>query len=366
MKMTFRWYGFNDDPITLEQVKQIPGMSGVVPALFDMQAGDEWPEDKIKALIEGIHAEGLEAEVIESVNISDDIKNAGPLRDQHIENYKKTITTLGKYGVKVICYNFMPVFDWLRTDLAYPLPDGSNALAYFKDEVPESAETLIKNIEEASNGFSMAGWEPERLANIKGLFAKYEGVTDEILFDNLVYFLEAIMPTCEAADVKMAIHPDDPPYSLFGLPRIINTQDNLRKMLDAVDNPYNGLTLCTGSLGANPKNDVVAITKEFAARDRVPFMHMRNIKFTDDTKLNFHESAHLTSAGSVDMYGVVRALVEAGWDGYVRPDHGRMIWGDDGRPGYGLYDRALGATYLNGLFEAVEKDAKLGAVKPVK
>ncbi|MDR3190673.1 MAG: mannonate dehydratase [Lactobacillaceae bacterium] len=361
MKMTFRWYGFEDDPISLEQVRQIPGMSGVVPALFDVPAGDEWPEAKVKALIEGIHAAGLEAEVIESVNISDDIKNAGPLRDQHIENYKATIKTLGKYGVKVICYNFMPVFDWLRTDLAYDLPDGSNALAYIKDLVPEDAGKLIKDMEEASNGFTLPGWEPERLADVKNLFAKYEGVTDEVLFDNLVYFLEAIMPACEEADIKMAIHPDDPPYSLFGLPRIINNADNIRHMLDTVDNPYNGLTFCTGSLGANPTNDVVAMVDEFSKRGRIPFMHIRNVKFINEAKTDFHESAHLTSDGSIDIYGVVRALVKNGWDGYVRPDHGRMIWGDTGRPGYGLYDRALGATYLNGLFEAMEKDVELGA-----
>lgn len=355
MKMTFRWFGDKDDSISLEQIKQIPGVSGVVPALFDTPAGEVWTEKDIKNMIDDINTANLTAEVIESVNISDDIKNGGPLRDEHIENYKTTIRNLGRFGVKVICYNFMPIFDWLRTDLTYPLSDGSNALAYFKNEVPSSAEELIKNMENASNGFVLPGWEKERLADIQVLFEKYQKIDNQQLFDNLVYFLNEIIPVCEEVGIKMALHPDDPSYPLFKLPKIVSTEDDLLKIIQAVDSPSNGITLCTGSLGSNPQNDIVSITKKLSKLDRIPFVHLRNIKFIDAQKQNFHESSHLTSDGSIDMYGVVHTLVESGWDGYVRPDHGRMIWNEAGRPGYGLYDRALGIAYLNGLFEAEKK-----------
>ncbi|MFL1696125.1 mannonate dehydratase [Weissella kandleri] len=355
MKMTFRWFGANDDSITLEQIKQIPGVNGVVPALSDVPVGEAWPEDKIKVMIEEINQSGLKAEVIESVNVSDDIKNGGALRDQHIENYKTTIRNLSKYGVKVICYNFMPVFDWLRTNLAYPLSDGSNAMAYFKNDVPKTADELIKNMESGSNGFSLPGWEKDRLDDIQSLFNKYKKIDNQQLFDNLVYFLKNIIPVCEEVGVKMALHPDDPAYPIFGLPKIVSTESDLLRIVKSVDSPYNGITLCTGSLGVNLQNNVIEITKKLSRMNRIPFVHLRNIKFMDEEKNNFHESSHLTSDGSIDMYGVVHTLVENGWDGYVRPDHGRMIWGEVGRPGYGLYDRALGIAYLNGIFEAEEK-----------
>ncbi|QIL51183.1 mannonate dehydratase [Weissella coleopterorum] len=358
MKMIFRWFGAQEDTITLEQIKQIPGVRGVVPALFDIPVGEVWSERAIKNMLDEIHQANLSAEVIESVNISDDIKNAGPLRDQHIANYQTTIRNLSKYGVKVICYNFMPIFDWLRTDLAYPLSDGSQAMAYFKDEVPQTAEELIGDMETASNGFSLPGWEKERLSDIESLFKKYQQIDNQQLFENLVYFLKAIIPVCEEVGVKMALHPDDPSYPLFELPKIVSTETDLLRIVHAVDSPANGITLCTGSLGSNPENDLISITEKLSHLDRIPFLHLRNIKFMDPQKQNFHEASHLTADGSIDMYGVIHALVQNGWDGYVRPDHGRMIWGEDGRPGYGLYDRALGVAYLNGLFEAEEKNKK--------
>ncbi|MDR0847157.1 MAG: mannonate dehydratase [Lactobacillales bacterium] len=361
MKMTFRWYGSENDQITLEDIRQIPGMSGVVPAIWDEPVGAAWPEEKIKAMVEEIHAAGLEAEIVESVNIHDDIKIGLPSRDEYIENYKTTIRRLSKYGVKAICYNFMPVFDWLRTDLAMKLEDGSTALAYVRDLVPESAEEMVKQMEDGANGKVLPGWEPERLANVKELFAKYEGVDDKKLFDNLVYFLEAIMPTCEECDVKMAIHPDDPPYSLFGLPRIVNDRDNIKALLDAVDTPYNGLTFCTGSLGSKPTNDLPAMIREFTGR--IVFAHVRNIKFMNEAKTDFHESSHLSADGDVDMYEVLKALYETGFDGYMRPDHGRAIWhhiAEIGNPGYSLFDRALGAMYLNSMWETLTKDDERG------
>ena len=304
MKMTFRWFGTKNDSISLEQIKQIPGVSGVVPALFDVPVGEVWLERDIKAMIDEINKSNLTAEVIESVNISDDIKNGGPLRDKHIENYKTTIRNLSKYGVKVICYNFMPIFDWLRTDLSYALPDGSNSLAYFKNEVPISAEKLIEDMEHDSNGYSLPGWEKDRLADIEDLFKKYEQINNEQLFDNLVYFLKSIIPVCEEVGIKMALHPDDPSYPLFGLPKVVSTEEDLLKIVNAVDSPANGITLCTGSLGSNSQNDVVSITKKLSKLDRIPFVHLRNIKFMDLQKHDFHETSHLTSDGSIDIYMV--------------------------------------------------------------
>jgi mannonate dehydratase len=171
----------------------------------------------------------------------------------------------------------------------------------------------------------------------------------------LKYFLDEIIPVCEECDVRMAMHPDDPPRPLFGLPRIYKNREDMLAIEQLHESKYNGFTICTGSLGENPANDVPAIIREFVAKDRAPFIHARNIKFMGNEG-DFHESAHLSSEGSLDMYEIMKALYDTGFDGYIRPDHGRDIWGEEGRPGYGLYDRALGITYLNGLWEAIEKE----------
>lgn len=203
----------------------------------------------------------------------------------------------------------------------------------------------------------MPGWEPERLAHVTQLIQQYQGVTENDLRENLKYFLEKIIPVCEEVDIKMGIHPDDPPYSIFGLPRIVKNRDDLDFICNAVDSPYNGITFCTGSIGEDPDNDLVAIVAEFAKRDRIPFAHIRNVKFIGNGK-DCYESAHYTPCGSHDMFRIMEALYDNGFDGYIRPDHGRMIWGETGRPGYGLYDRALGAMYLTGIWESLEKRGK--------
>lgn len=354
--MGFRWYGSQDDAITLENIRQIPGTTQVVGALFDVPVGEVWTEQKIKALKDEVEAAGLKLEVIESVNIHDDIKIGLPTRDKYIENYKQTIRNLARYGIKVICYNFMPVFDWLRTDLHYQLEDGSNVMSFEEKLVERDPEEIIKDVQENSNGYVLPGWEPERLAEIKQLFKSYEGIDEATLTANLKYFLDEIIPVCEECDVKMAMHPDDPPRPLFGLPRIYKNLQDMRAIEALNQSKYNGFTICTGSLGENPENDVPAIIREFVKKDKAPFIHVRNIKHTGNG--NFHESAHLSTEGSLDIYEIMKALHETGFDGYVRPDHGRNIWGEDGRPGYGLYDRALGITYLNGLWEAIEKENK--------
>lgn len=361
MKMTFRWYGSNEEKITLDEIRQIPGVEGVVGCLMDIPVGDVWPEDRIAALKNEVNAKGLSLEVIESVNIHDDIKIGSPTRDKYIENYKQTIRNLAKNGVKVICYNFMPVFDWVKSDLDYMLPDGSRTLAFERKQIPDDPQVLLDRYSKDTSGFVLPGWEPERLAHLKHLFEAYEGVDENVLRDNLVYFLKAIMPTCEECDVKMAIHPDDPPYSLFGLPRIIKNRDDLDWLCTAVDTPYNGITLCTGSIAEDPENDVYAILTEFSRRGRIHFAHVRNICYMHPDmpgNKDFYEAPHLSREGSLDMFRIVKALHDNGFDGYIRPDHGRMIWGETGRPGYGLYDRALGVTYINGLWEALDKSEK--------
>jgi mannonate dehydratase len=354
--MGFRWHGRAEDPIPLQYIRQIPGVSHVVGAIFDLPVGEVWPLARIRALKDEIEASGLGLEVIESVNIHDDIKIGLPTRERYIENYITTIANLSQCGIKVICYNFMPIFDWIRTDLRYPLPDGSFVLAYEDALTHDTAEAMVRRMYEQANGYSLVGWEPERLGDINRLFEAYSDVDDEKLADNLRFFIQAIMPACDHYGVRMAVHPDDPPRPLFGLPRIVSTVEDLRRIEGFHDSEFNGFTLCVGSLAENPANDVPAIVREFTSRGKVPFVHARNIKRT--SAVDFHESAHLSSAGSLDMYEILRTLHDSGFDGYVRPDHGRDIWGEQGRPGYGLFDRALGVTYLNGLWEAVTKAAQ--------
>lgn len=356
MKMTFRWFGSNEEKIQLADIRQIPGVTGIVGMIMDIPAGEVWPVDRIKALRKEVEDSGLTLKVIESVNIHDDIKIGKPTRDKYIENYKTTIRNLASQGIEVICYNFMPVFDWLKTDLAYQLPDGSNTMAFFKKDVIDSPEELIAAVENSSEGFTLPGWEPERLAQVKTLFAEYINVDEEKLRENFKYFMEAIIPTCEEAGVKMAIHPDDPPFSIFNLPRIVKNREDLDWIVSAVDSPSNGITFCTGSIGTDPNNDIYELIATYTKRDRIPFAHIRNIKFLSSE--DYYESAHLSKEGSFDMYKVMKAFHDNGFSGYARPDHGRMIWGETGRPGYGLYDRALGITYLHGLWEALEKSKK--------
>lgn len=354
MKMTFRWFGENQDSIKLEQIRQIPGITGVVGALFDIPVGDVWPMENILALKEKVQNAGLELEVIESVNIHEDIKLGLASRDMYIDNYRQTIRNLAKAGIKVICYNFMPVFDWLRSDLAQKLEDGSEVLSYDNSIISKADPVkLVEDMETNSKGFSLPGWEPYRLKELKDTLEKYKSIDEEKLFANLKYFLEGIIPVCEQVDVKMAIHPDDPPWPLFGLPRIVTSRDNLDRLVKLVDSPYNGLTLCSGSLGANTKNNIPELIRYFGSMGRIHFGHVRNIKFVSER--SFHESSHLSSDGSLDLFEIMKAYHDIGFTGYIRPDHGRMIWNEKARPGYGLYDRALGIAYLNGLWEAIGK-----------
>lgn len=353
MDMTLRWFGPGFDSVSLEQIRQVPLVKGVITTLYDTTPGQVWEDAAIKKLKSTVEDAGLSIRGIESVNIHDDIKVGAGRRDEYIENYITTLERLGQNDIHMVCYNFMPVFDWTRSDLAKPRPDGATVLSYDQELVDRiDPDNLMAHMDEKSNGFVLPGWEPERMARIRELFAMYRDVDSEKLFANLVYFLKAIMPVCNKYDIYMAIHPDDPAWPVFNLPRIITCKENILRMLNEVNDVHNGLTLCTGSLGSNPKNDLVDIIH--AVKGRIHFAHVRNIVFRGEGK--FDEAAHPSADGSFDMYAIMKALYDTGFDGPIRPDHGRMIWGETAMPGYGLYDRALGACYLTGLWEAIKKN----------
>jgi mannonate dehydratase len=342
--MSFRWFG-DSDPVPLQYIRQIPGMHGIVSAVYDVPVGEAWPLEKILALKAKIENHALAFDVVESVPVHEDIKLGKLDRDRLIANYQETLRRLGQAGVKVVCYNFMPVFDWTRTTLEKRLPDGSTTLAFSAKEADEI---------DVSRGISLPGWDASyRPEALQALLAEYREVDEETMWSNLAYFLKAIIPAAQEAGIKMALHPDDPPRPIFGLPRIVKNRDDLARVLAIADVPANGLTLCSGSLGAGPQNNVEALVREFGARGRIHFAHLRNVKV--NAAGDFEETAHKSDCGSLDMAAIVKAYHELGYEGYVRPDHGRMIWGETGKPGYGLYDRALGAVYLNGLWEGVAK-----------
>ena len=354
MNMTLRWFGSRFDSVTLEQIRQIPGVAGVITTLYDTAPGEIWNKEAIAAIKKEVEDAGLVIKGIESVNIHDAIKVGTPDREEYIDHYIQTLTHLGEAGIDLVCYNFMPVFDWTRSDLAKVRPDGATVLAYDEEKVRKiKPDEMFRSMDGQSNGFMLPGWEPERMAQVKHLFELYKDVNEEKLFDNLVYFLNRIMPTCEQYGIRMAIHPDDPAWPVFGLPRIVTSGEKLQKLLKVVDSPCNCVTLCTGSLGSDPNNDIPAIIRSL--KGRIAFAHVRNLKYNGDK--DFEEAAHLSSDGSLDMFAIMKALYDIGFDGPVRPDHGRAIWGEVSMPGYGLYDRALGACYLNGLWEAIEKMA---------
>jgi mannonate dehydratase len=253
MKITFRWYG-REDKIPLEYIKQIPCISGVVSAVYDVPVGEVWSEKSIDTLIADCHALGLECEVIESVPVHEDIKLGKPSAKGYIEAYKENIRRLGARGVKCICYNFMPVFDWLRSDLKTVMPDGSNALTY-KGETVLSMNPLTSDL-------SLPGWDSSYTKEgLKALLNEYKGVNASKLRENLATFLKEIIPVAEESGVKMAIHPDDPPWGIFGLPRIVSTKEDIKSLLDAVPSVNNGLTLCTGSLGVGAFNNLKDIAE---------------------------------------------------------------------------------------------------------
>ena len=310
----------------------------------------------IQKVADQIHAYGFDMDVVESVNVHDDIKIGLPTRDKYIENYKQCIRNLSKFGVKVICYNFMPIFDWTRTDLFHPVGDGSTALFYQKDMNQDDYKAMADYILGFTEKYNMTfpGWEPERMAKLDELFKAYAPVTKEKLWENLKYFLEALMPTCRECDIKMAIHMDDPPWDIFGLPRLLVDAESIDRFLSMVDDEYNCLTLCSGSLNANPNNNVAEIVRKHC--DRIAFAHIRNIHHFPNG--DFSEAAHRDCCGETGIIEILRAYHDCGYEGYIRPDHGRQLW-EEGpgncRPGYGKYDRALGVQYMLGVWDLLDR-----------
>ncbi|MFC0525880.1 mannonate dehydratase [Pontibacillus salicampi] len=348
MDMSFRWYG-EDDAVKLEDIRQIPFMKGIVTAIYNIPPGDVWPVEKVNELKKRIEAHGLTLNVIESVPVHEDIKLGLPSREHYIANYQATLRNLSKAGVKTVCYNFMPVFDWTRTAMEAPFPDGSHSLAFDQ----EAADV----IDPLSGCLTLPGWDLSyQTDQLSELIVQFKRLTENDLMNNLIYFLEQVVPVAEEEDIKLALHPDDPPWSVFGLPRVVTNETNVAKLLRAVDSQANGLTFCTGSYGANPENNLISMIE--MAKGRIHFVHARNVKWTGPK--SFQETSHSIHDGSLLLIEVMEKLIETGYNGPIRPDHGRMIWGESGRPGYGLYDRALGASYLNGIIDTVKSRMKEG------
>ena len=343
--MTFRWYG-DDDPVTLEQIRQIPVIEGIVSALYDVPVGEVWPIEKLTELKKKIEENGLRFSVIESIPVHEDIKLGRPTRDKLIDNFCQSIRNMGSLDIRILCYNFMAVFDWTRSDLAKKNPDGSTSLSYDHEE--------LKNIDLMKDHLELPGWATSYTKDeLQELLNAYSQLDSEQIWANLEYFLKKVIPVAEESGVLMAIHPDDPPWSIFGIPRIITNEAALERLINIVDSESNGLTFCTGSLGPNKDIDLIKNIYKFGKIKRIHFTHIRNIKHYDEN--SFQETAHTTESGDIDIYKVIKAYSDIGFTGAMRPDHGRMIWGETGRPGYGLYDRALGAMYLRGLWEALQK-----------
>lgn len=375
MKLILRWHG-EKDPISLKQYAQIPNLYGIVTSLYHLSLGEVWDKKAILKLKEQVAFYGLKFEIVDSFRIHEDIKRGYESRDELIEHYKANIRMLAECGIKIICYNFMPVFDWTRTDLSYLLPDGSDCLRF--------EQATVDKID-PRKGIDLPGWgtnhTPEQL---QILLKSYEGISEEKLWENCHYFLKQVLPVASSCGVKLALHPDDPPRPVFGLPRIAKNAQDYRRILYTEDIccDSNAITFCCGSFGSGAGNDMPAMIREFGSKGKIPFVHFRNIRLEENG--NFYESGHQTGCGSSDMGEIMRSLCDMEQPFYLRPDHGRRIWDEawsvreiiheDGtvttehRPdgfggekpaaGYGLFDRALGAAYARGLYEGIMKERK--------
>lgn len=391
MEKTWRWFG-KKDKITLAMLRQI-GVEGIVTAIHEIPNGEVWTMDAVHSLKQYIEDAGLRWSVVESLPVSEAIKYAGAERELLIENYKTSLANLGKAGITTVCYNFMPVIDWIRTDLDYPNSDGTSTLyfnklrfAYFDccilkrrgaekdyqqeliDRVRELDKTitqaekdsLIETIIVKTQGFVNGNIREGDLNPVeifRKLLLRYEGIDRDGLRNNLKYFLESIMPVCEQYGIDMCIHPDDPPYPMLGLPRIVNSGDDIAWLLDAVDNPHNGLTFCAGSLSSGIHNDVRELARRFAPRTR--FVHLRSTETLPGG--DFVEAPHLEGRGH--LIELVRIFERQNPALPMRVDHGRLMLDDAGKgynPGYSFYGRMYALAQLDGVIATVDDEIEKG------
>ena len=387
MEKTWRWFG-KKDKITLPMLRQI-GVEGIVTALHDVPNGEIWTVEAINDLKSYIESYGLRWSVVESLPVCEAIKYAGAEREQLIDNYKTSLANLGKCGIKTVCYNFMPVIDWIRTDLQYPWPDGTSSLyydrirfAYFdirileregaekdytEEELQKVAEldkviteadkdALIDTIIVKTQGFvngNIKEGDKNPVAIFKRLLALYKDIDRDTLRENMRYFLSAIMPVCEEYGVNMCVHPDDPPFQVLGLPRIVTNESDIEWFLNAINNPHNGLTFCAGSLSAGEHNDTRELAKKFAKRTH--FVHLRSTAAMQSG--NFIESSHLTGRGH--LIDLIRIFENENPGLPMRVDHGRMMLGDEDKgynPGYSFHGRMLALAQVEGMMAVVDDE----------
>ncbi|WP_191031587.1 mannonate dehydratase [Bacteroides sp. GM023] len=387
MEKTWRWFG-KKDKITLPMLRQI-GVEGIVTALHDVPNGEIWTVEAINDLKSYIESYGLRWSVVESLPVCETIKYAGTEREQLIENYKVSLANLGKCGIKTVCYNFMPVIDWIRTDLQHPWPDGTSSLyydrirfAYFdirileregvekdytEEELRKVAEldkviteeekdALIDTIIVKTQGFvngNIKEGDKNPVAIFKRLLSMYKDIDRDTLRENMRYFLSAIMPVCEEYGVNMCVHPDDPPFQILGLPRIVTNESDIEWFLNAVNNPHNGLTFCAGSLSAGEHNDTRELAKKFAKRTH--FVHLRSTAAMEGG--NFIESSHLTGRGH--LIDLIRIFENENPGLPMRVDHGRMMLGDEDKgynPGYSFHGRMLALAQVEGMMAVVDDE----------
>ncbi len=393
MEKTWRWFG-KKDKITLSMLRQI-GVEGIVTALHDIPNGEIWTYEAVAEMRDYIAAAGLRWSVVESLPVSESIKYGGPDRDQLIENYIVSLANLGKAGIKTICYNFMPVLDWARTDLENPNPDGTSSLyfdradfAYFdccilkregaeKDYdadimeqverkkavmTPEDDHKLVENIIIKTQGFvngNIKEDDEKPVEIFRGLLDLYKGITREQLRENMRYFLSAIMPVCEEYGVDMCVHPDDPPLQILGLPRIVTCDEDIKWFLEAVDNPHNGLTFCAGSLSAGAHNNVPELARKYASRTK--FVHLRSTDVFPNG--NFKEASHL--AGRAGIIDLVRIFQKENPALPMRVDHAPLMLGDEKmgyNAGYSFHGRMLALGQMEGVMAVVDKEIAEGKI----
>jgi len=339
MTFTLRWFG-PDDPVTLHAIRQIPGVDGIVTALHDVPAGTAWTRAAVRERVRLLADHGFRWTVAESVPIPDAVKLEDPDRDEQVDAFRQSLRALADAEVRVVCYNFMPVIDWFRSELHAPVGDGSTAMRYRQADVDAlDLGAGLPRLAAWNRGFD----GPELARRI----ARFAERGPEGLRHSLASFLVDVLPVAEEVGIRLALHPDDPPWPILGIPRIAGTRDDLRWIVKLDDRAAHGLTFCTGALGAMPDANLPGMAGEMAGR--VHFLHARNIRHEGER--SFLETAHLRRAGDLDLPAVLDALLAAGFDGPIRPDHGRTLFGEPGLPGYGLADRAIGLGYLHGIVE---------------